>query len=695
MKIGDKWGEWTVDSLLGEGTFGKVFRIVRNEFGHTYESALKVIRVPQSEAELNSIRNEGMEEDSVTTYFRSMVDEIVGEFTMMSELRGHSNIVSYEDHSVTPLTDSFGWEICIRMELLTPLYKYLKGHTLTIRDIITLGIDMCKALEVCQKFNLIHRDIKPENIFVSNMDTFKLGDFGIARQMEKTISGMSKKGTYSYMAPEVYKGQPYNSTVDIYSLGIVLYRFLNNNRTPFLPPYPQSIKYNDRELANIRRMSGDPIPPPSNAQGRLAEIVLKACSYDPKDRYERPEEMRRALESILYSEYEAGIIYPSGDELHTMDGTNTSGSSYFVEEATDDYTLPIDATSGISRGPSVGTMSGAAAAIEPLTEDIDDLEEETLDDPDLLPSRPEPTESERIAEEAPDEDKAGQTDQAEAIEEPVKKEQKESGDRPVTGKKDGKKKPRTSIIAIAGAAIVALGIFGFVYFNNTVPDVSGLDADGAKAMIEYAHLTYDEDRQFSEDVPRGEVISQTASPGSHLRRGAPVEVIISKGKPIPAPNLVGVNIKDAQKSAKKLGLVVEVASEEYSDTLKKDLIISQDIEPDFECEAEQVITVVKSKGITQVKVPDVIGKTADKASEALKKEGFKSEIVEVYSSSDVGTIVDQSVAGGKTADKGSTITISKSVGPEPVRSSSSGKKKSKKKKKSGGGGSTSWGDGDW
>ena len=205
MNIGDKWKDWTVESFIGEGTYGKVFKVVRNEFNRTYESALKVIRIPQNNAEYESVRNDGMDEQSVTTYFRSLVDEIIGEFTMMSRLRGNSNIVSYEDHSVTALTDSFGWEICIRMELLTPLYKYLKDHELYESDVIKLGEDICRALEVCQHFNLIHRDIKPENIFVSALGDYKLGDFGIARQIEKTSSGMSKKGTYTYMAPEVYR----------------------------------------------------------------------------------------------------------------------------------------------------------------------------------------------------------------------------------------------------------------------------------------------------------------------------------------------------------------------------------------------------------------------------------------------------------------------------------------------------------
>ena len=69
--------------------------------------------------------------------------------------------------------------------------------------------------------------MKPENIFVSRFGDFKLGDFGIAREQAHTMSNMSKKGTYSYMAPEIYKGEKYDSSIDIYSLGIVLYKLMN------------------------------------------------------------------------------------------------------------------------------------------------------------------------------------------------------------------------------------------------------------------------------------------------------------------------------------------------------------------------------------------------------------------------------------------------------------------------------------
>ena len=300
MKTGDNWNGWTIEELLGEGQFGKVYRLARNEFGRTYESALKVIRIPKNESEYRSIQSEGMDEESITSYYKSVVEEIVSECDLMYELKGNSNIVSYEGHKVEKLEDSYGWEIFIRMELLMPLLKYMSEHTFSENDIIRLGVDICKALELCQRYNIIHRDIKPENVFISRQGSYKLGDFGIARRLEGATTGMSKKGTYSYMAPEVYNNRPYNSTVDTYSLGIMMYRLANKNRAPFLPPYPEKIKFSDKENANQRRMSGEKIPAPCDASEALSEIILKACAFDPKERYSSPAGMRKSLEELVH-----------------------------------------------------------------------------------------------------------------------------------------------------------------------------------------------------------------------------------------------------------------------------------------------------------------------------------------------------------------------------------------------------------
>ena len=294
------WPEWKIVEKIGEGSFGKVYKARRTEQGKTFYSAIKVITIPSNAGELSSVRSENPDEQSVKEYFYSLVEECIQEVNTMEYFRGNSHVVSVEDYKVMEYLDDIGWDIYIRMEYLTSFLDYCAGRALTEEDVIHLGIDLCKALEYCQCQNIIHRDIKPENIFVSRFGEFKLGDFGIARELDRTMSGLSKKGTFSYMAPEMYRGEAYDARVDIYSLGIVLYKLRNHNRLPFISLKKQLITYRDKEEALNRRMAGEKLPVPAEAGEAFAEVILKACAYDRHDRYESAEEFRMALEQILY-----------------------------------------------------------------------------------------------------------------------------------------------------------------------------------------------------------------------------------------------------------------------------------------------------------------------------------------------------------------------------------------------------------
>ncbi|MBQ7015681.1 MAG: serine/threonine protein kinase [Firmicutes bacterium] len=292
------FGDWQITRAIGEGSFGKVFEIQKTSYGITTSSALKVIRVPKSQADIRAALSDGMDEKSVTTYFQGFVEELVKEITIMSSLKSHPGIVSYEDHLVIDHAGEIGWDILIRMELLQSLTDYQLSHTINEDVVRKMAIDLTAALTFCQTKALIHRDIKPENIFVNELGQFKLGDFGVARTAEKTTGGLSKKGTEGYMAPEVYLAKPYGATVDIYSLGLVLYKFMNYNRLPFLPAYPAPITFADRENAMVKRMQGTLFPPPAAASPEFADIILKACAYLPEDRYHTAGEMLQALQTM-------------------------------------------------------------------------------------------------------------------------------------------------------------------------------------------------------------------------------------------------------------------------------------------------------------------------------------------------------------------------------------------------------------
>ena len=293
------FGSWYITEELGTGSEGSLYRICRTDaLDHKYYSALKVISAPSSESETVSLMAGGMSYAEVAEYYESVLENTTQEFELLEKLKGNSNIVSYEDHEIFRHEDGIGWDILIRLEELTPLVRYSIDNPLSADEVAKMGRDICRGLSLCRKYGIVHRDIKPDNIFISPSGNYKLGDFGIARIIEKTTRGLSRKGTYEYMAPEVYWGRDYGASVDLYSLGMVMYRYLNDGRMPLMPQSPAPIHAGDREDAFIKRVNGNPIPAPRCGSDELKRIVVKACAYDRADRYHSADEMLRDLEAL-------------------------------------------------------------------------------------------------------------------------------------------------------------------------------------------------------------------------------------------------------------------------------------------------------------------------------------------------------------------------------------------------------------
>ena len=319
------FGSWHIKRFIGAGSYGKVFEIERRDFDMVFTGALKAITIPADKSEYEQVLEAGMDREGASTYFRDYVQELNREIALMSRLKGHSNIVSYEDHQIIPHEDGIGWDILIRMELLRPINDALRQNkSFTRAEVIRLGTDLCRALEVCGQYNIIHRDIKPANIFISDTGDYKLGDFGVARIASASTGASTRAGTVNYMAPEVFRGEKYTANVDIYSLGLVMYQLLNANRMPFYPPYPQPITFSAAEQARARRLAGEALPLPSGAQDALGQLVCKACAPDPAQRFASPLALRKALEALPQAQPAPLAIDPPGgrpDPLNNTIGT--------------------------------------------------------------------------------------------------------------------------------------------------------------------------------------------------------------------------------------------------------------------------------------------------------------------------------------------------------------------------------------
>lgn len=297
--IGEKILGYTVDEKIGSGGFGTVYKVSKSNASGTYVRALKHINIPSQKQYADVLNSMGGDYSKADDYFAGVLKEIVNEIQIISTLSevGTQNIVQYYENDIVESESPKRYDIYILMECLTPFTNYFYQNELKVRDVIKLGKDILTALTSCHAQNVIHRDIKDENIFVSADGAYKLGDFGVSKMLKDRSRAESMKGTPNFIAPEVYLGkEQYDDTVDIYSLGIVLYKLLNKSRNPFLPEFPQAYNSNDEDLAFERRMKCEVPELPYDARNVLGEVVIKAISKRTA-RYNSAKEFLSALEN--------------------------------------------------------------------------------------------------------------------------------------------------------------------------------------------------------------------------------------------------------------------------------------------------------------------------------------------------------------------------------------------------------------
>ena len=303
-QYGTVFEHWQIKEPLGSGSGGRsmVFRLYRED-SPWETSALRVISLIEERGRFDTLPQFRQEE------YRAALEECrkkaAQEVRLMADLRGHTHILDYLDHKFVNWSDGsgYGCDMLIRMEQLQDLRSLIRqGETFREEEIVKIGRDICQALILCHRKKILHRDIKPENIFRSYDGDYKLGDFGISRILDAapTARASTGIGTPEYAAPEQGSGD-YDTRVDIYSLGLVLYELSNGNRLPFA-----SSSY-------IR---------PEKVSKELGEIIGKACAFRPEDRFQSAAEFLQALNGI-------GVKPGAGGSYDTVAaGGQNSGGSY-------------------------------------------------------------------------------------------------------------------------------------------------------------------------------------------------------------------------------------------------------------------------------------------------------------------------------------------------------------------------------
>ena len=294
INLPKKWSSWEITGEIGKGSSGTVYCMEKTTHNRTKRTALKVIELSaSSEKDMMMISVFGQKE-IVKNSLAKKVENYKNEIKMMETLRGCKHIVEILDHEILSEEDGLKWTIYIQMEYLQTLPERLASESFSEDEVHRLGRDICDALNACERNGIIHRDIKPANIFWSDKAGYKLGDFGIACLAGESSVNTASTGTLNYMAPEVYHEQSFDQTVDIYALGMILYRILNNGCGPFIAEPEESAKRQTLRKAVTRRMDGEKLPAPVS-DSPLTDAVLKACSFDPKDRFQSAARFKAAL----------------------------------------------------------------------------------------------------------------------------------------------------------------------------------------------------------------------------------------------------------------------------------------------------------------------------------------------------------------------------------------------------------------
>lgn len=286
------FGSWYVDSKLAEGRNSKVFKVYKTVDGITEFLALKTVKFPANDKELSRVIESGKYK-TVGEYLDVLEKAVTENMNKMLSLRTNANIVRFDNFRIVKESSCF--YVIMLMELLSPFSEKVNANEITPEQTAKIGCDLCSAAEGFRNIGIIHHQIKPENVYVDSEGTFKLGDFGISN-----IAGRIKTEASPYMAPEVYKESAYDTTSDIYSIGVLLYKLLNNNRLPFLPEYPNPVSLSDRETAFEKQMRGEALSSPVKADTLMSRIISKALAFRQSDRYFSPALMRTELER--YSE---------------------------------------------------------------------------------------------------------------------------------------------------------------------------------------------------------------------------------------------------------------------------------------------------------------------------------------------------------------------------------------------------------
>jgi serine/threonine-protein kinase len=576
----------------------------------------------------------------------SFVERFIREAKSVARL-SHPNVVGVYDQG----TD--GSYVYLAME-------YVAGCTL--RDVLRergalqprAALDILEpilaALGAAHRAGFVHRDMKPENVLIGDDGRVKVADFGLVRSVDTVTSTTGTVlGTVAYLAPEQLEHGTTDTRVDVYACGVMLYEMLTGGK-PHGGDTPAQVLYH---------ALNDDVPPPSAAVPglpyELDELVASATARHPELRpYDAVALLAQTLEARSALSVEQLDAVPPQARTAGHDNAEDR-TSVIPRSLTVSRSAGLDGMNRTSRfeastppprrtrggtPPRRGLLAIVAAVLLVLGVGggIWYINSGQFTKVPAVLAQSETVAKQRIQ-------GAGLGVKVErAFSDTVKRGEVIRTD-PEPG--DRIRDNETVTLTISkGPETVAL------------PDLKGYRLDKAKARLmsdglEPGLVT----REFSDEVVRGQVIRTEPGAGTKASSGSAVALVVSRGAPVEIPDVAGSSVEDATATLEDEGLKVEIASERVNSEFDKGMVAEMSPGAGKQAGTGDTVTLTLSKGPEMIEVPDVVGDSVDDARRKLEDAGFEVDEDRGLLGLFGDEVKGQSVDGGETAPKGSTITI--------------------------------------
>ncbi len=583
------------------------------------------------------------------------------------------------------------------------LKKYIeKKSRLTVKEAISIAIQVSMGLQAAHNNHVIHRDIKPQNIMISRDGKVKVTDFGIAKAATSNTITSNVMGSVHYTSPEQARGGYSDERSDIYSLGITLFEMLTG-RVPF---------NGETTVAIAIKHIQSPMPSPRefvpDIPRSVEQIVLKCCEKSPDRRYQNMTE--------LIADLKQSLIHPNDDFVKVIN-PDEDGATRMADPLEQSEIRRRSGTGPIrfeEESPKEAPVRREGAA------DERGYARERSYHPPYEEDRRMPgggreesygQRSSRLREDYDDrggyEERPRRAARDERIDEPLRKNVRDGyddryDDDYAEEDRYGRRRERgIAVLSIAAAVLIgvviilfAAGKMGLLSFGSSaedatteasesgivLPEMVGKNADDVKNQLNSLGLIPEITYQESKDYDSGVVMAAALQDGSSVSAGASVEagtnivLTVSTGQTgVEVPDVTGMTQAEAIAKLKQKGFDSINKAEGASSDVEKGKVISQSPEGGTVAPADTSVTITISTGEDtsgQVQVPDVTGISSEEAMAILTENNLQlgtTTEVETDDPNKVGLVVSQDVKADTFAEPGTKVnlTVGKAAKQEP------------------------------